>query len=264
MAIIKDIKKKKALKKRPPMNASTAAQALMLKEKQRYVQGYLQVVRNLYKKNTFTPDQARLAEVAYKRKLPPSGYVSLVRQQDPHYVKTQDFAKRQADAKAAWTRFRPNRPMPQEFSAKYIHSSLNQQQLIEQVNRSLKAQQAVALPKRNVIPSSHAAYGQLRTMLNDAFQKHTGNLAHPDLHRMIFSARVNDQHIHDKFPDLFGGKEAFNWLAGDAAKRQQSTVDAIAPRLSTVPSPFITQAQNAFDIGVADLGSGLISSEIIK
>ena len=257
--------KKKVTKKRLPLNAQTAAQSMLLKEKQRYVTGYLQVIKNLYKKGTFTQEQARLAELAYKRKLPPSGYVALVRQQDPHYPKTKDFQRRQGEAKAAWTKFRPNRPMPHEFSQKYVRSSLNQVQLIEQVDRSLRARQAVSLnPKQRVIPPGHAAYGQLRTMLNDAIKTHTGSDAHNNLHKIIFSAKVNDTHIDDMFPDLFGGKEAFKWMGGDAAKRQQSTVEAIKPKLNTAASPFITQAQNAFDIGVADMGSGLISSEIIK
>jgi|GEM_PF-4879442 len=252
---------KKVSKKKQPLNAATVAQSMMLKEKQRYVTGYLQVIKNLYKKNTFTQEQARLAELAYKRKLPPSGYVALIRQADPHYPKTKDFQRRQGEAKAVWAQFRPNRPMPHEFSQKYVRSSLNQVQLIEQVDRSLKAQKAVSLnTKQRVIPQGHAAYAQLRTMLNEAVRKHTGADAHDNLHRMVFSAKVQDKHIDDMFPDLFGGKEAFKWM--NRAESQPQPV--LKPKLNTAESPFISQAQNAFDIGVNDMGAGLISSEIIK
>jgi hypothetical protein len=134
-------------------------------------------------------------------------------------------------------------------------------QLIEQVDRSLKAQKAISLnPNQRVIPQGHAAYAQLRTMLNDAVRKYTGADAHDNLHRMVFSTNVQDKHIDDMLPDLFGGKEAFRWMNREEAQPQP----VLKPKLNTAESPFINQAQNAFDIGVDDMGSGLISSEIIK
>jgi len=256
--------KKKPAPKTPNLQASRAAADASLKDKQRYVKGYLQVVGNLYKRYNFTQEQARLADLAYKRKLPPSGFVALIRQRDPQYPKTQEFKNRHTEASDVWKKFRPNRPMPSEYSSRYIRSGMNKMQLIEKVQRSMSAQNALAQP----LPSN-TSYKTMRKLLNDSHEKVHGSAADPLLHRMIFSPKMTERDINESFANLFGGKEVFKWMQNtppqnDAAIRQSlfSKLEPPVKKTSSAPSPFITQAQNAFDIGVDDMGSNLIASEI--
>jgi len=253
---------------KPKQRDQGAAEALALKEKQRYVKGYLQVITNLYKRGAFSQEQARIAELAYKRRLPPSGFVALVRKHDPSYPQTQEFKVRSTEAKDVWQRFRPGRPMPQEYSARYIRSSLNQQQLIEKSQRATAARNAVSpFPQAQNNP---AAYRQMREMLNTSFRQSNSpeDVAHPTLHRMIFSSKMKDQEINDQFADLFGGKDVFRWMQGLSPRNAESIQNSVfsppnlTPRLSTAPPVFLGNQQNQFHIGVDDLSAALISSEI--
>ena len=247
--------------------AQGTAEALALKEKQRYVKGYLQVVGNLYRRQNFTQEQARLAELAYKRRLPPSGFVALVRAHDPAYPQTQDFKRRATEAANVWKQFRPGRPVPQEYSARYVRSNLNQQQLIEKSQRATAARSSAA--SFSPTAANPAAYRQMREMLNASFRLSPGpeQVAHPSLHRMIFSANMREQEINDQISELFGGKNVFEWMKGVAPQNEQAVRDSLfkvipQKKLSTAPPVFLNQDQNQFGIGVDDLSASLISSEL--
>ena len=253
---------------RPRTPSQQVAAASALKDKKRYVAGYLRVINGLYKRGNFTQEQARLADLAYQRKLPPSAFVTLIRKQDPQYVKTQDFSVRRKEAQSIWQQARPNRPMPQDFSAKYVHSSLNKQQLIERVQRGMQAQKGAAF--KPFKPSQNKqAYAQMRAMLNDSFQRRTKKDAPALLHDMVFSTRLRDRHIDEQYPDLFGGKQLFKWMdpRGPDKSLTDSFQKAITPpsptrALGSAPSVFLDNMQNQFGIGVEDMGSALISSQM--
>lgn len=236
-----------------------AAQSL-LKDKQRYVKGYLQVVQNLYSRGAFTQQQARLADLAYQRRLPPSAFVTLLRKHDPQYAKTKEFGLRQADARETWSRTRPGRPMPQEFAAKYVHSSLNKQQLLERVERAANAQRTKSLFKPSQSPQ---AYAQMRAMLNDSFRRLTGKDASPLLHDLVFSTKMQEQHIDERYHELFGGKEVFKWMdpqEADRSLQKALTVPSSDRVLTSAPPVFLGNTQNQFGIGVEDMSASLIDS----
>ena len=239
-----------------------AAQQLDLKEKQRYVKGYLQVIQNLYKRGAFTQQQARLANLAYQKRLPPSAFVGLLRKQDPQYAKTPDFRMRQSDAQETWNKTRPGRPMPQEFAARYVHSTLNKQQLIEKVAKASAAQQGRPFFKAS---QNRQAYAQMRAMLNESFRRQTGSDANPLLHDLVFSTKMQDQHIDEQYHDLFGGKEVFKWMdqkEADRSMQKAITVPSSTRALNSAPSAFLDNMQNQFGIGVEDMSASLIDSGI--
>ena len=204
-------------------NAQGAAEALALKEKQRYVKGYLQVVSNLYGRGNFSQEQARIAELAWKRKLPPSGFVALIRREDPAYPRTEEFGQRHREAKDVWGRFRPGRPVPQEFATNYVRSGLSTSQLISRIQYGMKKNPLMPPP------TNANAYRTMRSLLNDSFRLSAGpeQAAHPSLHRMIFSAKMKDQEINEQFPDLFGGKNVFEWMKGVAPQNEQVVRDSL-------------------------------------
>jgi hypothetical protein len=242
-----------------------AAEKTALKEKQRYVKGYLQVVQRLYKRNSFTKEQARLAEIAYQRRLVPSEFVVEIRKNDPAYVRTEDYKLRQTEASEVWNRLRPGRPMPHDYSSRYVASNLNKVQLIEKSERAAAAR--AGGPVRPV--PNPAAYRKLRSMLNTAHEKQNGSAPNPLLHRMIFSAKMQDRDINERFADLFGGKNSFQWMQGVSPGNDQiirdSVLKAAQPpqmKLSSAKPVFLGAGQNQFQIGVDDLSASLISSEM--
>jgi hypothetical protein len=177
-----------------------------IKEKQRYVQGYLMVVSNLYGRGHFSQEQARLAELAWKRKLPPSGFVDLIRRQDPAYPNSSDHARRMAEAKDIWGQRRPGRAMPRDFATNYVRSGLSRTQLISRIEYGMK--------KDLVMPPEVTAnaYRTMRSLLNDAYVTRTGAQPHAHLHDMIFSPHLSDSDVADRLPELFGGKESLTFL----------------------------------------------------
>ena len=195
-----------------------------LKEKQRYVQGYLQVISNLYGRKHFSQEQARIAERAWKQKLPPSSFVSLIRRSDPAYPRTSDFRNRHLEAQTAWQKYRPNRPMDNAFMTNYVHSGLSRTQLLSRLEYGMK--------KNPLMPPSVTAnsYRTLRSLLNDSFRRTTGKEAHPLLHDMIFSAKMKDQDIDLKFPELFGGKDNFRWMDPAQAGKQEFALPGLDAR----------------------------------
>ena len=205
-------------------NAQGAAEALALKEKQRYVQGYLQVISNLYGRKHFSQEQARIAERAWLQKLPPSSFVNLIRKSDPAYPRTSDFRIRHSEAKEAWQKYRPNRPMDNDFFTNYVHSNLSKTQMLSRLEYGMK--------KNPIMPPSvnANAYRTMRSLLNDSFVRTTGKEAHPLLHDLIFSAKMKDQDIDLKFPDLFGGKDNFRWMDPAKAGKQEFALPGLDAR----------------------------------
>lgn len=211
-----------------------------LKEKQRYVQGYLQVVGNLYGRGQFSQEQARIAERAWKRRLPPSAFVTLIRREDPAYPRTKDFSQRLREAKGVWGSIRPGRPMPSEFSTNYVHSGLSTTQLMSRIQYGMQ--------KKPLMPvSTNAnAYRTLRSLLNDSFRKRIGAEAPDLLHNMVFSSKLQDNHIDEQYHDLFGGKDVFKWMD------PKSQIPEM-PRGPQIASPgassgFLSHMQNQFGI----------------
>lgn len=184
-----------------------------MRDKQRYIQGYLMVVNNIYGRGHFTAEQGRLAEEAYKKRLPPSGFVLMIRKQDPAYAQSKEFHVRAQEAKSTWKRYKPGRPVANEFLSNYVHSGLNKAQLHLNIEAGMKRKNA-KVPRRG----NEEAYRGIRTLLNDAFQSRLGKDAHPRLHDFIFSKKVQEAHIEEGFQDLFGGKEKFGFMDPDTGK----------------------------------------------
>jgi hypothetical protein len=177
-----------------------------LREKQRYVQGYLMVVSSLYGRKHFSAEQARIAERAWKQKLPPSGFVNLIRREDPAYPRTQDFAKRHEDARQVWVQKSGGRAMPHDFATNYVRSGLSRTQLLSRLEQGMSKKLTVPPPV------TANAYRTMRSLLNDSFLRITGKEAHPRLHDLVFSGRLSDADVENEYLDLIGGKDAFRWL----------------------------------------------------
>lgn len=177
-----------------------------LKERQRYLQGYMQVVSNLYGRGRFSQEQARLAERAWKQKLPPSSFVNLIRKHDPAYPRSGEFRARMSDAQDAWSRHRPGRPMPHDFATNYVRSGLSKTQLLSRIEYGMK--QKMTIPP--AVTANH--YRTLRSLLNDSYVRHTGAPAHQHVHDMVFNPDLTDIDIDNRLPELFGGKDAFRWM----------------------------------------------------
>ena len=209
------------------MAKSTPTDNVDLKEKQRYVQGYLQVVSNLYGRRAFSQEQARIAERAWKQRLPPSAFVSMIRRQDPAYARTPDFGKRQKEAREVWGQMRPGRPMNNEFASKYVHSHLSKTQLLSRIQYGMNK-------KMLMPPSTNAnAYRTMRSLLNDSFRRQTGQDANPLLHDLVFSTKKQESHIDEQYHELFGGKDVFKWMESSpkpSTQQNQFGIDALKVR----------------------------------
>lgn len=238
------------------------------KAKKRAMQGYLQVIYNLYGVWAFTSAQQALANKAWKYRFSPSAYLSVLRREDPRYTRTDDYKNRVRDATYVYQAFRGyGRPMPKEFADQYARSGMNKQRLVSRIqetkwfkDRFPNWKQAVNSGVIGNTAGGAGAYISMRNMLNNAF-KAQGQEMNPLLQRMMFSAGMTEEEVARNLATVFGGQEALSFASGGLMAKDDILKAALTKKYGTRGLGQIQQAASRtksfqesglrpFDVGV--------------
>lgn len=249
-------------------------------QRKRAMQGYLQVIYNLYGVWNFTPLQQKLANQAFKYRSSPSLFLAMLRREDPRYVRTRDYKNRVADARNVYQAYRGyGRPVPKQFADQYARSGMNRAALEDKIqstkwfrNRFPNWKQAVNAGTIGNSMSGAQAYISMRNMLNNAF-RNQGQQANPLLHRMMFSAGMSESDVAQNLMSLFGGQEALKFAAGFTLDSDDIMRAALTKKYGTAGLSQVQQAANRtktfqgsqatpFDVGVNEQSNQIVMPRI--
>lgn len=234
-------------------------------DKKRYMQSYLQVIMNLYGKYSMTPQQQKLAMRAFAMRASPSVYAEMLRRFDPRYVRTDDYKNRLQEAKDLYQRFRPGRPVPHAFMAKYARSGMTLDRLQERIEKSRWFKREFAgwdEAKRAGSPAgmSPESFINYRTMWNRALQNAYGSPASRLEQRMMFDSAMTPDELSANMLELFGGQEALKWATGRMLDREKLVKGALTSKFGydtlnrskqsrATLGGYLGSENRAFDIG---------------
>lgn len=247
-------------------------------EKKRYMQGYLQVVMNLYGKYAMTDKQKGLALKAFKMRASPSIYGEMLRRFDPKYSTSDDFKRRFQEAKDLYQSFRPGRPVPHDFMAKYARSGMSAEQLQQKIEGTKWFKREFAGWTEAQKAGSAAGYSpqtfiNYRTMWNRALQRAYGRDATRLEQRMMFDSAMTSDEIASNFAELFGGKEALKWATGTELGRNEMIKGVLTNKYGSdllnktrqtrkAVTGFMNSRNREFNIGVDETTGNIVSSGI--
>ena len=247
-------------------------------DKKRYMQGYLQVIMNLYGKYAMTDKQQALAMKAFAMRASPSVYGEMLRRFDPRYASSDDFKNRFQEAKDLYQSFRPGRPVPHDFMAKYARSGMTLQRLQQKIEGTKWFKNEFAGWTEAQKAGSAAGYSpqtfiNYRTMWNRALQRAYGRGATRLEQRMMFDSAMTGDEIANNFSELFGGKEALKWATGTELGRDEMVKGALTGKYGTgqlmrgrqirgTANNYMNSRARGFDIGADEATGDLTLSRI--
>jgi hypothetical protein len=244
--------------------------------RKRAMQGYLQVIYGLYKKQSFTSHQQALANQAWSHRWAPSTYAQMLRNKDPRYASSMEFKIRARQAADLYTRFRPGRVAPFSFVKNYAKSGMSQQMLQKKMERSKWFKKEFAgwtEAKKAGSPAgmSPETFLNYKSMWNMALQQNLGRLGTPLEQRMMFSANMTGDEVAKNMAELFGGQEALKWATGGGMNPNDILKGSLSTKFGTGMLSKVNQAARTqgnfmmsdnrkFDLGVDDLSGNIESS----
>lgn len=247
------------------------------KERKRYMQSYLQVVYGLYGLWKMTPQQQQLANKAFSLRQPASSFLAVLRREDPRYTRTEDYKNRMREAEGVYESYRGfGVKVPHGFKDKYARSDMTTERLRMRIQETKWFKQRFPGWKEAansgvldpLAPNSAATYLSMRDMLNNNWQRATGKAANPLLHKMMFSAGMNETDIASNLSQLFGGQESLKFMSG----QQMDANDILKAALSRkfggaglaavagarrTQTGFLGSKNVGFDIGVDEISDNL-------
>lgn len=247
-------------------------------DKKRYMQSYLQVIMNLYGKYKMTPAQQKLALKAFAMRASPSVFGEMLRRFDPKYATSTDYKIRLQDAKLIYQQYRPGRPVPHDFAAKYARSGMSEQMLRARIEKSKWFKREFAGWTEAQKAGSVAGYSpqtfiNYRTMWNRALQRAYGRGATRTEQRMMFDAAMTPDEIAANFAELFGGREALKWATGIELGRDDMVKAVLTGKYGTsmrdktrqvrqATAGFMGSQNRGFDIGADEMTKNIILPRI--